>query len=177
MMEKIIEILRNFGIFDYYLPFLLTFSIFYALLTKTKIFGEGAKKINAAIALVAALYITIFTPAGITISNFLANFFGFASIIFLTLLMFGGVLWISLKSVVGKERLEIKHLDVLIAIVACLLAISILSWSGALKIFGVKEVKWEKIDLEATLFTLAFIGVFVGLIAWMMKGKPEAKPT
>ncbi|MBM3199831.1 hypothetical protein FJZ53_02750, partial [Candidatus Woesearchaeota archaeon] len=54
-----IEFLKEFGFFDVVLPFLLVFTIVFAVLEKTKIFGggkESKKNINAMIAFVFALF-------------------------------------------------------------------------------------------------------------------------
>lgn len=55
-----IEFLNNFGFYDVVLPFLLVFTLVFAILEKTKIFGVEEKKpkknINAMIAFVIALF-------------------------------------------------------------------------------------------------------------------------
>jgi len=53
-----VEFLKEFGFFEVVLPFLLVFTIVYAVLQKTKIFGakEPTKNINAMIAFVFALF-------------------------------------------------------------------------------------------------------------------------
>jgi hypothetical protein len=56
-----LEDLKNFGLFDVLLPFMLVFVIIYAVLTKTKILGEK-KQFNVAIALVMALFTIVATP-------------------------------------------------------------------------------------------------------------------
>lgn len=53
--------LQNFGIIDFFLPFIIVFTIVFAVLQKTKIFGEPATvgKMNAVIALVLGLLFVI----------------------------------------------------------------------------------------------------------------------
>ncbi|MDP2908831.1 MAG: hypothetical protein Q8N77_03415, partial [Nanoarchaeota archaeon] len=55
-----IEFLNEFGFYDVVLPFLLVFTLVFAILEKTKIFGVEEKKpkknINAMIAFVIALF-------------------------------------------------------------------------------------------------------------------------
>ncbi len=41
-----INLLREVGVFDFLLPFLLIFSIIFAILEKTKILGEDKSNIN-----------------------------------------------------------------------------------------------------------------------------------
>jgi hypothetical protein len=89
---------QSFGIFDFFLPFILMFAIFYGLLAKTKIFGNSNEKpariVNLVISLGVAAYILIFTPAGTTISSFMANFFGQTMIAIFSLLAFIMVLYL-----------------------------------------------------------------------------------
>jgi hypothetical protein len=54
-LEDLVELLRSWGVFDVIIPFILIFSIVYAVLDKTSVFGKDKKNINAVIALVVAL--------------------------------------------------------------------------------------------------------------------------
>jgi hypothetical protein len=61
-LEKSIEFLQNFGLFDVILPFLLVFTIIFAILEKTKILGveeEGRpkKNLNSMVSFVIALLV------------------------------------------------------------------------------------------------------------------------
>jgi len=61
---EVIELLKEFGIFQFYLPFVITFAIFYGLLSKSKIFGDSDKdkrvrNINLFISLSAALFVLL----------------------------------------------------------------------------------------------------------------------
>mgnify|MGYP001559561154 CR=1 FL=1 len=77
--QDVIGTLKEIGVFQFYLPFLLVFAILYGLLLKTKIFGEQNKGIVTVIALAASAFIMVYSPVGITFSQFLANFFGNAT--------------------------------------------------------------------------------------------------
>jgi hypothetical protein len=50
-----VEFLKDLGLFDVVLPFLLVFSIIFAILEKTEILGKGQKNINSIVALSVAL--------------------------------------------------------------------------------------------------------------------------
>ena len=50
--------LQGSGFYEFLLPFLLIFAVVFGILEKSRIFGEGAKAINAVIALVLGLLIT-----------------------------------------------------------------------------------------------------------------------
>lgn len=51
--------LEQFGFVDVLLPFLLVFTIIFAILDKTKIMGEGKRNMNVSIALIFALIVVI----------------------------------------------------------------------------------------------------------------------
>lgn len=83
--DDVIEQLKGIGVFQFYLPFILVFAILYGMLMRSKIFGEKGG-IPIVIALAAAAYITVYTPVGISFSQFLANFVGNTMVVILTLL-------------------------------------------------------------------------------------------
>lgn len=58
-LENFIDILNNWGVTDVLLPFLLVFTIVYAVLQKAKIFGTDKKNFNVIIALVLGLSVVI----------------------------------------------------------------------------------------------------------------------
>jgi hypothetical protein len=51
--------LNELGVLDSLLPFVLIFTVIYAVLQKTKIIGEGKKQFNVSIALIMALMVVI----------------------------------------------------------------------------------------------------------------------
>src|SRR3990172_1840746 len=57
--------LQNWGIVDVLLPFLLFFTIIFAILEKIKVLGEKSKKFNVVVALVMALSVVIPHVAGL----------------------------------------------------------------------------------------------------------------
>lgn len=107
-------------VFTLYLPFLLVFALFYALLVKTRVFGKGGNvnKVNALVALIAALYVVIFSPLAASISMFFASMFAQASIGLVTLLVFVMVIGLLLGPFIttekGWERLGKKAIPLLV---------------------------------------------------------------
>ena len=87
-LDTLVNFMKQQGVYEIYLPFLLTFAIFFALLRKTKIFyrsgttGEDkiGNNISIVVSVVAALFVTIFTPAGVTISHYFTMFFTQATV-------------------------------------------------------------------------------------------------
>lgn len=57
--EDFIRTVDQWGLTDVLLPFLLIFVIMYAILTKTKILGEGKKNLNVTVAVVVGLLVVI----------------------------------------------------------------------------------------------------------------------
>jgi len=92
-LVDIVSSWKEFGVFDYLLPFVIMFSIFYALLTKTQIFGKPfpagdspneqekkraklAKFVNLIVSFGAAMYIMANVGTGANLTLFLYTLFG-----------------------------------------------------------------------------------------------------
>ena len=73
---------------DYALPFVLVFTLIFAILEKTKILGEGKKQINAIIGLVVGL-ILIASPAKLIVVA-LAPFLAISAVILLVFMLLYG---------------------------------------------------------------------------------------
>jgi hypothetical protein len=58
-LVKFVEIMESWGLRDVLLPFLLIFVIFFALIAKSKVFGEDKRRLNLIFALVIALMVVI----------------------------------------------------------------------------------------------------------------------
>jgi len=83
--NKMVETILASGFFrELVLPFLLVFTLIFAILDKTKILGEGKRQINAIIAFVVGLIFISFSYAvGITV-----KLMGFMAIVAVILLVF-----------------------------------------------------------------------------------------
>jgi hypothetical protein len=130
----LIAIAKDIGFFEFYLPFVLTFAIFYGLLEKMGLFGPKSRNINLIISLVVSLYIIAFTPVGITFAQFLASFFNNVALIILTLIAFGMIIFVLFPVLGGGKPDFAKHLKWLLPIGA-LLALGAFISSGGLAIF------------------------------------------
>ena len=58
-LENFVRALDGWGLTDVMLPFLLIFTLVFAIMQKTKILGEDKKNFNVIIALVMALLVVI----------------------------------------------------------------------------------------------------------------------
>ena len=58
-LQNFVMTLERWGLTDVLLPFLLIFVIFFSILQKTKILGEGKKNLNVVVALVVGLLVVV----------------------------------------------------------------------------------------------------------------------
>ena len=58
-LQEFIRTLEGWGLTDVMLPFLLIFILFFAVLEKTKVLGEGKKNLNVAVSLIIGLLVVI----------------------------------------------------------------------------------------------------------------------
>lgn len=110
---------KEFGIFEFYLPFLIMFAVFWAILTKIKLFGDPygtdkktskvAKGINLIVALGASLYIMANTAIGLSFATFLSALFGGTFMVILTIIAFVSVLYVIYSVSTGKNPFELPE--------------------------------------------------------------------
>jgi len=146
-LPGLIKALQTQGVFEIYLPFLLTFALFYGLLRKIGIFktkndDSTNNKISAVVAFVAAMYITIFSPAAIPISQFFATFFTQSSIAIVVLMvsimllaMVFSMSFLQPKQYNLEELGWLKYLHWLV-IAALLVVVGMFVSSGGVKLFA-----------------------------------------
>ena len=109
-LANAIEFLQDFGFFEVVLPFVLVFTVVFAVLEKTKIFGttgegdkaEGKKNINAMVALVIAM-LFIGTPSIVNAVNVSLPKVAFVLIAFMSFLMIVGFFY-------SKGQLEFQSM-------------------------------------------------------------------
>ncbi|MFH1316827.1 MAG: hypothetical protein ABII01_04875 [Candidatus Woesearchaeota archaeon] len=58
-LENFVRDINSWGLLDVLLPFLLIFTLFYAVLHKTKVFGDDKKNINIVVSLIIGLIVVI----------------------------------------------------------------------------------------------------------------------
>jgi hypothetical protein len=171
--ETFFTLAKTYGIFEFYLPFLLVLTLFYGLLEKTKIFGEKMSRLNMIISLVAALYVMIYSPVAITITSFFSTFFTQTSIVIVTLLvgvMILGLLGGPILGGKGWEQLGKKWMGAAVFL-AVLLGIGIFSASGGFQLF-VETV--PVLGLSAEDIVLIVLLVITILAIWYItRGESE----
>jgi hypothetical membrane protein len=94
----VIDFIARLGFYDVILPFLLTFTLVYAILDKTKVFGteegKGKKNLNSIVAFVMGLLVVFVKPLVRAINEALAN---------IVVLMLIGVFFMVLVGIFLKE--------------------------------------------------------------------------
>ena len=138
----IIELWKAQGVFEFYLPFVLMFAIFYGLLSKSKIFGDEEKErrvrnINVVVSIVAALFIMV-SPVGVSLTTFFGAFFTQTMVILTTMLAFMLIIFMFIPHTsvddFMKEPMKYAKYFIPLALVAVL---AVFFASGGPKIFGI----------------------------------------
>lgn len=88
-MEAAIRSLESMGFYDVALPFILVFTIIFAVLQKVAIFGVDSKKYNAVIALVAAFLVVRVESIVGTVNMFLPKVSLFVLVVICLLMVLG----------------------------------------------------------------------------------------
>ena len=164
--------LEAFGFFDFFLPFLLVFTIIFALLEKTKIFGKGADEqprtnINLTIAFITGLVVIVQTDITFLINQYLSKMALFIIIALIFMLAIG---------IFGAEPEKgfsgwIFNAAVLVSILAVLWALTP-SYYGP---YGLELPYWLYITPEAKSWLL-IVGFFILAISLVgRKPKQEGK--
>jgi len=158
---SLLDIWEGMGVFNVILPFLLIFTVVYAVLDKIHILGSK-KAPNAVVSLVVALLV-IRSPYIIGLLNrFLPNIAMFLVIILMFLLMLG--------TFTGK-----KHQDWAYGL-AFLVSIVFVIWALASDYLGdfLGLPAWLSNLDETTKASILFIGIFVAIIFLVMREGGES---
>ena len=157
-----IETLESWGLADVILPFILIFTIIFAVLQKSKILGEDKKNFNVVVSLVIALSVIIphvlgTYPSGydvVDLINTILPQVSLVAIAFLTVLLLAGLVGVQIA---GKSFAGVFVLLALIAVVAI--------FGGAL---GWWDSNWfYNFFNEETVALVVMLLVF-GLIIWFI---------
>jgi len=177
-LAEIITGAKEYGIFDFFLPFILTFAIFYGLLIKTKIFGQGEDKqptrfnktISMVISLVIAAYVMIYTPVGITLSTFFANLSAQTLVVVMSLLGFLMIMYLMMNVLQPGATWNKTKFIWVVVVIAAILGVGVFLSSGGAAIFpGIKtpiSISLGNID-PGTLAVIVVI-VLTGLVIYFL---------
>ncbi|MFH1623249.1 MAG: hypothetical protein ABIA12_01900 [Candidatus Aenigmatarchaeota archaeon] len=182
-LADILELWKSYGVFEFYLPFVLMFAIFYGLLSKSKIFGDEDKErrvrnINVVISVVAALFVMV-SPVGVSMTVFFGTFFTQTMVILTTMLCFVMIFYMIIPhDKIGEVMKEpAKYVKYLIPF-ALLATLAIFFGSGAPEIFGISfgRIALPWLDLSSQdIVTLALILIFLLIVFYMTRGEEKKK--
>lgn len=183
-IANVISQFKQFGIFDFYLPFLIVFALMFGILQRAKIFSKG---LAATIALAAAGFVMIYTPAGITLAGFFANFFAETTVVLLTLIVVAVfmslIMATGMMSEDGMKTWVKDNAGIIIfgsVSIFILLGISIFVSSGGLGIFPGINFGFSANGggLDGTTWALIILLFGTGLIVFLVsRDSAEKKPS
>ncbi len=176
-LENALEFLENFGFFNVILPFLLVFTIVYAILEKSAIFGkekvEGIemprKNVNSMIAFVIALFVVVTKEIVVSIKESIPQI-ALILVIIVSFMMLAGAL------VKGDEPFSFeKHknwkLFLIFVLFISVLAVFLNSIGWLFPILDYIAVNWDK----TFIVSLIFLAIVVGVILYIVKTPSEKK--
>lgn len=152
---------------DIILPFVLLFTLIFAVLEKSKLLGEGKQQINAIIAFVlAAIVIPFYTQ--ISWIRQLVVFLAVALFILFIFMIIYGFIYGDKEGDPLKNEKWVKPTLGAVALIAVVVAVMVIT--GA----------WEKLKVNGELganiiFVIVIIAGLVAVIAGSGKGKSESK--
>jgi hypothetical protein len=182
IFETVILNMRETGMFQFLLPFMLSSAIFYGMLRKSKIFGEPREvlSVNAVVALVASFMVWA-SPIllGIDMEMYLASFFlqGISA----TLVILVGLLIVSMffppdLGVQLAKTLNTQRVVGGILIIGLLVGVGLLFSSGMINIFLPEELIGNIVS-DDILISFVMVALLLGtalIIVWGGGEKPSS---
>ena len=158
--------LSNWIVVEYILPFLLIFFIIFALLEKTKIFGEDKKQLNAFISFVIALIFVVAVAPKTIVSNLV--WFLTVSII---VIFVGLLLW---SFVSGEDAaLTEKTAKIIVGILIAIALFIAVLWATGIKYNFFNFWKTQNFGGSTLWVNLLFILIIAAAIAFAIKSGGE----
>ena len=143
-LEQGVIFLNNLGVFDVVLPFILIFTIVFAVLRKTKIFGKGKTKINIIISFIVGFILLLFEDIILKINQILP---------YIALLILGFFLIQLLLGFTGSKLKNNNWLTIIILIILFIIIAPILG-------FDLNEILNQVIDIITTPLIISLV-VFI----------------
>lgn len=174
VFETVILKMRDMGMFQFMLPFMLTSAIFYGLLRKSRIFGDEFRSItvNAVVSLVAAFMVwSAPIILGVDIETGLASFFLQGTTA--TLVVLVGMLITSMFFPPDLAA-ELKSLNILgrhggkFLLLSFVVVAAVLVSSGLIDVFmpaGFGEGAWSDDNVSSVLMLVLLLGT-VYVLLW-----------
>lgn len=199
LMADLIAAGQEFGIFEFYLPWIIMFSIFWALLSKIKLFGDPtkdktARMVNLIISLGGSMYIMANTALGVSFAAFLSGLFGGTFMSIMAIISFVSVVYVMAAVAKGGDPFEAKigkkkvwpFIAMLTVIAAVIFALSVYISSSGTALFpgfvlpgfevpSIPTIVLPSINLSsqdlAMFFLFAVTALIVVYVTWIGKGE------
>lgn len=182
VFRGVISFLEKLGVYDIILPFLLVFTLVFAILEKTKILGvekvkdqEFTKKnINAMVAFVTAFLVIASTQLVAIISSVMANVV-LLLVLSICFLLLVGSFYSDKQFSLENSPKWVKFLMVFMFIGVVVIFLNALGWLET--VFGVFYLMFTNLDAEWAA-TALFLIIIVGFIVYVThepKNKAPAK--
>jgi len=145
------------------LPFLLIFTLVFAILQKSKFLGEGKRQLDAIIALAVALIVISFAQAvGIILQ--LIPFLAVSIVVLLVLFLLLGAFW--------KDSIPKGYATFLAAIVTIAVAVAVMYFTGAWEwMLDIITGKTGDSEIIANVIFVIIIVAAVTVVVWKGKDK------
>ncbi len=171
-LENAIDFLVRFGFFDVVLPFLLVFTIVFAILEKTRIFGvengKPKKNLNSMVAFSIALFVVLAKEIVYTIQIALPLVFLVLLIVICFMLLAGS--FMGDKEFSFENKKWAVFLTVVMFLSVILIFLYAFGYLGA--IIGYIVTKWS----DTLISSLILLAAVVGTIFYVVGGKSDSKP-
>ena|SRR3989338_559932 len=158
----IVSTLRALGFYDFLLPWIFTFAVVYGLLMTVKIFGDVNKKISAALALVAAFFVTAF--AGRVLTAFFVSLFGSATVVLAGILVI--ILLLAMVGFKPDPDLKKNYVKIVLIIIGVILFIVSTGAASGIGYWGL---------LSPDLIALIIVLIIVVAAVYMITSEDKAE--
>ncbi len=167
-LRDFVGTLDKYGVYDVALPFLLVFTLAFAMLEKSKILGDKGRSLNVIISLALAFFFVRNNYLVALINRFLPNVSFFMVVMLMGLLLLG--------IVYGKKYEGLQGGMLTIAVV---LAILFIIWSLTSDLVGKSGINLPPFLTNMSSETkglVIFVAAMVIVISWAVKGEKQGDP-
>lgn len=162
--------LHDLGFFNFVLPWFIVAAVFYGLLRKSKILGEGIA-VNGTVSLVAAFflwgYFVVSSPADL--AGPMSRFFTSFSVIMIGLILAflgASIAYPDFMSALGEYMKGSVFIWVLVTIVSVMIFFT----SGLSTVLGLNVLSKSSAGIILLIFILMFIGLLIATLVGATKG-------
>lgn len=172
-LENAIQFFKDFGLFDVVLPFLLIFSIVFAILEKTRILGTEKigseqlpkRNLNSMVSFVFALLVVATNKVVATINKAIPN------VVLLLVVLITFLILVGVFATTGEFDLKSKHKNIYISLVVVILIFVIIIFLDALTfdtgetwleyVYNYVSNYWSGPVVTSIIFLLVAIGAIL----------------